>query len=466
MKRIVLSLLLVFAVGCAQPELHTKPSLVDEGEVYLYLQPVPEAYQQLRFTIGSLSAYRQDGAEVPLNLTVAELDGATLIGKQRLLASGLLPPGTYSGLSMRVTSAVIRGDSGESALFLPETPIRVVHSFKVIRKKATPLFLAFDPAGGFTIGVRFAPAFSIQDPRLPPVDLIGYVSCAESNIVSMFNKKTMQVVDVAATGKGPKGMVLDQRRRKVYVALSGEDALIVIDVLTGEITNRLSLNFGDEPTELAITPDGRTLVAVNTASNTASIIDAVSLVETNKVKVGNHPTSAAINPVASRAFITDALSNTVSVVDLNQQKLLTALTTGATPLRAVFNERDDRLYIINRDSPDMTVVAPASLTVTQRIFTGMGAISIGTADQTGLIYVGKRFGNEIAVIDPRSSMFIDQIGIAGTAAYLEIDARENSLFVVLPDRNVLQKVNITSKRIVSEIEVGEGAYAVVVMGKR
>jgi DNA-binding beta-propeller fold protein YncE len=153
-------------------------------------------------------------------------------------------------------------------------------------------------------------------------------------------------------------------------------------------------------------------------------------------------------------------------VDLNQQKLLTALTTGATPLRAVFNERDDRLYIINRDSPDMTVVAPASLTVTQRIFTGMGAISIGTADQTGLIYVGKRFGNEIAVIDPRSSMFIDQIGIAGTAAYLEIDARENSLFVVLPDRNVLQKVNITSKRIVSEIEVGEGAYAVVVMGKR
>jgi len=37
--------------------------------------------------------------------------------------------------------------------------------------------------------------------------------------------------------------------------------------------------------------------------------------------------------------------------------------------------------------------------------------------------------------------------------------------VALPERRMVQKVNLTSKKIMAEIEVGEGAYAVVVMGE-
>jgi YVTN family beta-propeller protein len=465
-RYLLFCLVLVFAGSCALPDVQTKAPLVNDGEVYLYLQPTPQVYQNLRFTVESISAVREDGVLLPLDPVLTEIKGALLIGKQKFLASGPLPPGPYQGLSIRISAASIQGEEGDSALFVSEDPLRVAHPFKVSRKKATALFLTLDPAGVFTSGVRFTPTFSIEDPRPPLIDLIGYVSCTGSNVVLIFNKKTMQVVGVTATGSGPKGMVLDRRRRKVYVALSGEDAVIVIDAITSEITNRAPLNFGDEPTELAITPDGRTLVAVNTASNTASVIDAVALLETDKIKVGNRPTSAAINPVASRAFITDALSNTVSVLDLNRRTLLTTLAAGAMPLRAGFDERGERLYVVNRDSPDMTVIAAAPLTFEDKIFTGMGGVSVAVSEQTGLIYVGKRFGNEIAVIDPRSAMFIDQIRTTGNAAYLEIDTQENSLFVVLPDRNVLQKINITSKRIASEIEVGEDAYAVVVMGNR
>jgi YVTN family beta-propeller protein len=459
-------LLLALTGSCVQPELQTRPALVNEGEVFLYLQPVPEAFQRLEFTIEGITASREDADEVPLNLMFAEVNGAELIGRQKFLASAVLPPGSYNGLSIRIKSASLRGEGGESALLLPEEPLRVAHSFKVIRRKATALFLALDPSGGFTRGVSFTPSFSIETLRPPVLDLIGYVSCAESNIVTVFNKKTMRVVDVIATGSGPKGMLFDRRRRRAYVALSGENAVIVIDMIAGEITNRASLRYGDGPTELAITPDGRTLVVVNTAANTVSIVDAVSLTETDRIQVGNRPTSAAINPVASRAFITDALSNTVSVVDLNRNVLLTALAAGVTPLRARFDPTGGSLFVINRDAPDITVISPASLTTGDNIFAGMGAVSIAVDDLTGLVYVGKRFGNEIAVIAPRLLMFIDRIAVQGNAAYLETDEQENSLLVVLPDRNVLQKINITSKRVVSEIEVGEGAYAVVVMGTR
>ena len=245
--------LLVLCGGCVQPELRIKPALVKEGEVYLYLQPVPEAYQRLRFRIEGVAASREDAAELPLELAFGDVDGAALIGRQKFLAAGVLPPGAYTGLVIRIKSASLFGEEGESELFLPEAHLRVAHPFKVIRRKATALFLALDPSGKFTRGVTFTPAFFIDTPRPPLLDLIGYVSCSESNIILVFNKKTMRVVDVIATGRGPKGMVLDHRRRRAYVALSGEDTVIVLDMIAGEITNRVSLRFGDGPTELAIT---------------------------------------------------------------------------------------------------------------------------------------------------------------------------------------------------------------------
>ncbi len=79
---------------------------------------------------------------------------------------------------------------------------------------------------------------------------------------------------------------------------------------------------------------------------------------------------------------------------------------------------------------------------------------------------GKKDGGEISVIDPFSLAVIDTIWIEGNAAFMTIDDDENSLFVTLPDRRTLLKVNLTSKKRIAEIEVGEAAYAVVVMGER
>jgi hypothetical protein len=79
--------------------------------------------------------------------------------------------------------------------------------------------------------------------------------------------------------------------------------------------------------------------------------------------------------------------------------------------------------------------------------------------------VGNSFGGEIAVVDPSSSMFIDSIRAGGNPAYMTIDRQENTLFVVLPERRLVQKINLTSKKIMAEIEVAEVAYAVAVLGE-
>ena len=62
-------------------------------------------------------------------------------------------------------------------------------------------------------------------------------------------------------------------------------------------------------------------------------------------------------------------------------------------------------------------------------------------------------------------MFIDSIGVGGKAAFMTIDRQENTLFVVLPDERLLQKVNLTSKKIMGQIDLGNGPYEVAVVGE-
>ena len=80
--------------------------------------------------------------------------------------------------------------------------------------------------------------------------------------------------------------------------------------------------------------------------------------------------------------------------------------------------------------------------------------------------VGKKAGDEISVIDPFSLAVIDSIWTDGNASFMTIDDDENCLFAALSDKRAVLKFNLTSKKKIAEIEVGEGAYAVVVMGER
>jgi DNA-binding beta-propeller fold protein YncE len=154
------------------------------------------------------------------------------------------------------------------------------------------------------------------------------------------------------------------------------------------------------------------------------------------------------------------------VVDLTQRTLAVTISIEAPPLRAAFSRNGSKLYVISSNSPNLTEIDPSQLIVAKKNFIGMGAISITVDKQTGKIYVSKNIGREISVIDPFSLMFIDTVPVGGKAVFMTIDGEERSLLAAVADRNKLQKINLTSKKLVAEIELREGAFAVVVMGER
>ena len=90
--------LLIALTACIGPGPAEKPPLETEGEVVVYLEPLPQSARHLRFDFDFVTALGPGGASFPLSLYQKIVSGKDLLDRQKRLAAGPLPPGTYSGL--------------------------------------------------------------------------------------------------------------------------------------------------------------------------------------------------------------------------------------------------------------------------------------------------------------------------------------------------------------------------------
>jgi YVTN family beta-propeller protein len=455
----------LFLTACqAKPSL-VKPRLEEEGAVYLYLRPFPQESERLTFRLEGISALRGDGETVPLSLHIKEFSGKEL-NRERLLASGEVPPGQYEGFSFRLKEATLKGEEGETALRPAEEKPLTSIPFAVARGKAVVLSMQFRHRESVREGFRFAPSFSATIPGKIATGTIGLLTDRGSNTVTMFNKISGQVVSIIPTGASPAGIALDPVLRKAYVAISGEDAVEAIDLLEAGVIDRQPLTPGDNPLELALTPDGKTLLSANSGSNTLSMIDSSSLVETKRLQVGAGPQSILIDRTGRKAYVFNALSNTISVVDIGMGAVAGTVATESGPVRGQFNRAGNRLYVLHRDSPYLSVIDPVSLSVVRRINIGAGGAALKVDPRNDLIYIAKRFSGDVDIYDPFSFLPIDAVRAGGETSYMTIDGEGNNLLIVLPDKNRLRIVHLVGKGTAAEIDVGEAPYWATIMGEK
>lgn len=461
----VLLITVIFLSGCYATTASLKPPLEDEGEVFLYVQPFSGEMERLRFSLSEVAALRDDGTAFPLSLAISDFN-VSVMSRQRLVASGALPPGSYVGLSFLAANALFKSAEGENDLVMPEKPLLSGFPFEVRRGKASVITGVFRFAESVQDRIGFNPSFSLFPPEPPITALTGYVVNYRSNNITVFNKKSGQVSGVIATGMGPRGMALDKVRQKAYIALAGDDAVDVLDIASGNIEHRILLTTGDRPQEPALTPDGHLLVTANKGSDTVSILDTASFIELDKITVGKGPNSVLIEPAGRKAYVFNTLSDTISIIDLANRSVIATIAADAGPLRGQLNLNGDRLSVIHGHSSYLTVIDPQTLSVLQRISVGMGASALKIDTRTDRLFLGNRMDSLVSVYERALELPTDTIQATGGVACIAIDNDENNLYLVIPRKKALMSINIVSNRTVAEFDVGDGAYWVTLMGER
>lgn len=441
------------------------PQRPGDAEIHVYLQPLPLEAERFSFSVDAALVMNDAGSEFPLKVSLARRTPPAE-GRQRLLASGRVPAGSYAGLSVRIKEAYLHVDKRDSSLLVPDAPLMVRSPFVVSPGQAAVLWLALSDGNVVVGGTSFTPRFSLLVATRPMVGRAGFVSNSRSNSIVVFDKQLRQVAAMIPVPGGPSGMALDQQSARLYVACPGEDQIQVIDVAAADVVDRSRLLPGDRPRELALTPDGRTLVSVNTGSNSVSFFDAHPLTRLERVDVGSGPVSLLMAPSGQRAFVFNALSSSISVVDIPRRSVVGTIPTDPAPLRGQFSPRGDRMLVIHERSPYATVVDPARLSVTARVRLRSGIDAIKVDVRRNLLYLGGRGEPVVDVYDPNSLLQIDTVRTTGGVSYLTIDSEDSSLYMVSPDTKALVIAGVTGRKGVSGIDVGDGAYWVAVAGER
>lgn len=462
MKRFMAVAALIFLSGCVH--LAGRPSAPEGVRIAVYLEALPRESEGLRFSLSGISAVGENGTETPLHLVLSQVRGADE-HRQQLLAEAILPPGNYAGLAVRAGKAWIAGEDGEASLNVLPEPANIAIPFEA--KSDWPVFiplkLRYRDAVG--TGFSFSPAFSPAQAGREVAGLIGYVTSTAIDTVVVFDKESLRVTGLVGTGRAPRGVVFDQLKRRAYIALSGDDAIDVVDMITERRIARIRLSPGDAPRELVLLPDGK-LLSVNEGTSTVSFVDTATLAEKGRVPVGEGPVAAVVDPAGRKAFVICATAGTVSVVDLVRRNLITSVSTDPEPIRGAFSREGDSLTIIHSGSAYVTILDPRSLAVTARRYVGGGLRTIRTDSATGLFYLSRRNGGRLEIVDPVSLMTVDSVVADQDPTFLTVDGELNRIFLLEGDKGELLVLDGVSKQRLATIDAGSEPYAVAVMGER
>jgi YVTN family beta-propeller protein len=439
--------------------------LGDQSEIFVYLEALPPEAERLSFAIGHIAAVSADGTEIPLELRIPAVARSSAAGA-RLLAWGRVPPGRYDGFAIHVASATLAGDDGPAALLVPKEPAAASFPFSAERGQANVAVVSLRYPPSVEQSFRFDASFVARAPERTVPDAVALCPNARMASVSVLDRRSRRVTAVIPTGGSPRAVAIDRGARRAYVAVAEEDEIRVLDLASGTSLARVQLSPGDRPWDVALAPDGRTLVVANRGSNSASFVDAVTLSELHRVPTGEAPSALLLDREGRRAYVLDLRSNDITVLDVANRAVVATVGTDAEPLRAAIDAAGRRLYVVHAGSPYVTVLSLPDLAPAGRVFVGLGARTILVDSRTDLVYVGFAGERRLNVYDPYALAPVSWVDVPAPVDFMTIDDAENALWALMPEVRAIAVLDLTTHELLARIDVGDGPATLALTGAR
>ena len=211
--------------------------------------------------------------------------------------------------------------------------------------------------------------------RLGPDGLI-YITCENSAVVAVIDRSKHKVIDAIDSGStNAHRLVISADGQRIYTENEEDGTVSVIDMpkrkLLGKIKTPRPL------AGIAISVDGRIVVAVDDAEPTLFLIDTDAGQVRQELRLEGVPKPAQIAryaPDNSLLAVTSLNSNMVSLIDPSFDKQ-TAIKVGSEPMDMVF--RGDELFVACQGDGSVHVIDIPARRVKHSFGAGKGCESLG-----------------------------------------------------------------------------------------
>lgn len=289
-----------------------------------------------------------------------------------------------------------------------------------------------------------------------------FVTNETGNSVSVINLNTNQVEATIEVGKRPRGIGKAPDGSVIYVAVSGENAIAVIDPATLKVLRKFGS--GPDPETFAVHPNGNLYIS-NEENAKASVFDPKSGKLVAEIKVGIEPEGVAIAPDGTRVIVTSESTNMLHVIAIPEHKIVANILVGARPRSVSFSANGKIAYATSEIGGEVKKVDVASGKIIGRAPLADDKAKpkdiLPSRDGKRLFVAGGR-ANRVFVLDERTLDILNQIPVGKRVWGLALTRDGKRLYTTDGASNQVSVIDTDANKVVATIPVGEMPWGVVI----
>ena len=251
----------------------------------------------------------------------------------------------------------------------------------------------------------------------------------------------------------------------LMVGNKAEPTVSFIDLATGKEVARRET--GRAPHEMAVSPDGRTVIAVSYreqgyAGDTLHLFDVASATKRSTVTLPGHKGLHGLRWIGAgnTVVVTSEVTKNIAVVDASAGKLIASIPTDqeGSHMVAVTND-GNRAYVANIGSGTFTAIDLSNNSKIRDVAVGEGAEAITISPDGKQLWVGANDAKKIAVFDARSLAKLGEVATEGVPIRIEFSPNGKAVAVSEPDKNRVIVIDPATRKITRTIDLAAGNYA-------
>lgn len=180
---------------------------------------------------------------------------------------------------------------------------------------------------------------------------------------------------------------------------------------------------------IAVAPNGLRAYAIDQASSSVRVINAVSRTLLTSIPVGSGPWSGVVSPDSARLYVSNRNAGTVSVIDTANNSVLSSFNVAAAPTGLVISPDGSKLFVGSANTTNLSVVALPSQLVTQfDVGTTTQALAISPDGSRVYFANGQPTGRMLA-FNTATNTIAGSVNVGGVPLAINISADGSRIYV-------------------------------------
>lgn len=184
----------------------------------------------------------------------------------------------------------------------------------------------------------------------------AYILNRADNSVSVIDLDSLKTTATVthATLKRPEGCAVGADSKKLYVASSEQNALLVISTDTNQVVKDISTS--KNPRRVAVSPDGKKVYASSEETGDVHVLDANTDAVLTTIKVGHSSRNVAFSADGKALLVLHTLQDTISLVDTATHQIMTTIGVGTSPQELAVTSDGVLAFALARGNNNLNVI--------------------------------------------------------------------------------------------------------------